>query len=101
MFKKIWLVVLMMATSNHFAHAVNLSTPAATPQYSSVTLSGNVVSGAGDNAGSSYQKIVDTAAGDLDLRGNLGLVPGGVQVGSALFVRFDLENAVHLQQILR
>ena len=94
MFKKIWLVVFMAATSTQIAEALNLSTSTAPIQYALETVSDvSFTSGVNDNLNSTYLNIVDSAAGSLDLKGNLGLFGGRFGTGSEFFVRFDLENA--------
>ena len=85
----------MAATSSQCAFALDISAKSVPVQYAFATLasSSGSVSGLGDNAGSTYLNIVDSAAGDLDLSGNLGLVASTVGTGSVLYIRVNLENA--------
>ena len=102
MFKKLWLVVLMAATSTQVVHALNLNTATTAVEYAAETLSENaIVSGVNDEVGSVFLSIADTAAGDLDLSGNLGLGANFLVSGSKVYVRFDLENAAFSANVVK
>jgi hypothetical protein len=94
MLNKFWLVGLVAATSIQLAQALNLSTSTAGIQYAHETVSdASSIAGVNDNVNSVYLNIADSAAGSLDLKGNLGLAGGLYGTGSEFYVRFDLENA--------
>lgn len=88
-----WIFLAAIATSQ-FSYGLDFSTSIAPVQYAAETLDPSARTvGTGANAGFSFENIIDTAANDLDLTGNLGIPADNLSPGTNFYVRFDLTGA--------